>query len=30
MLAVTKTGYDILTWSEGSPTPPDFITGIRT
>ncbi|QTX19456.1 type I methionyl aminopeptidase [Comamonas aquatica] len=30
MLAVTQTGYDILTWSEGSPTPPDFISGIRT
>ena len=30
MLAVTKTGYDILTWSDGSPTPPDFIQAIRT
>jgi methionyl aminopeptidase len=30
MLAVTKTGYDVLTWSDGSPTPPDFITAIRT
>ena len=30
MLAVTKTGYDILTWSDGSPTPPDFIQSIRT
>jgi len=30
MLAVTKTGYDILTWSDGSPTPPDFITALRT
>ena len=30
MLAVTKTGYDVLTWSDGSPTPPDFVTAIRT
>ena len=30
MLAVTKTGYDVLTWSDGSPTPPDFIKAIRT
>lgn len=30
MLAVTKTGYDVLTWSDGSPTPPEFIQGIRT
>jgi methionyl aminopeptidase len=30
MMAVTKTGYDILTWSDGSPTPPAFIQGIRT
>lgn len=30
MLAVTPTGYDILTWSAGSPPPPDFIKGIRT
>lgn len=30
MMAVTSTGYDILTWSEGSPTPPSFIRGIRT
>ena len=30
MMAVTKTGYDVLTWSDGSPTPPDFITAIRT
>lgn len=29
MMAVTKTGYDILTWSDGSPTPPDFIQSIR-
>lgn len=30
MMAVTATGYDILTWSDGSPTPPPFIQGIRT
>lgn len=30
MLAVTKTGYDILTWSSNSPTPPDFIGAVRT
>ncbi|MBP7647444.1 MAG: M24 family metallopeptidase, partial [Comamonas sp.] len=30
MLAVTKTGYDVLTWSAGSPTPPDFVQDIRT
>ena len=30
MLAVTPTGYDVLTWSEGSPTPPSFIRDIRT
>ena len=30
MMAVTATGYDILTWSDGSPTPPPFNQGIRT
>lgn len=30
MMAVTPTGYDILTWSAGSPPPPAFITSIRT
>ena len=30
MMAVTATGYDILTWSDGSPTPPPFIKSIRT
>lgn len=28
-LAVTGTGFDILTWSDGSPTPPAFIQNIR-
>ncbi len=30
MMAVTATGYDILTWSDGSPTPPPFLQSIRS
>lgn len=30
MMAVTATGYDVLTWSDGSPPPPDFIQELRT